>query len=311
MRRLLVNDYLTTIPGTRTFWHDLQEWFAMTYVGGDYGSLAEAAAQAAAAEKTDLIIRNGSWFGPIEADVPTISLIQDIHIAGAVREMQDTVVAGSRAVVFNSEFTASKYEMCKTMAGTIKVIPLPIDFSVFEPGNPMGLQQALSLPDNCICWIGAQSEIKGYDIFLQIVRRNPDLHFVAVFKDQVPDYVPPNMRAFCLLTHEELVKVIGACRVGLCTSRMESQHLAGVEMGACGLPMVAPPVGTYFERENMPGLVVKDPTTESLASAVRACLSSESNPQHNRDFWQREFDKDIIRSQWAALIEEVECSGRS
>ncbi|MHC4608159.1 MAG: glycosyltransferase, partial [Planctomycetota bacterium] len=190
------------------------------------------------------------------------------------------------------------------------VIPLPVDFDVFEPGNPMGLQQALSLPDNCICWIGASvaaaGEIKGWPTFLQIARLNPDLNFVALFKHAAPPYGPPNMRLLTRLKHSELVKVIGACRVGICTSKIESQHLAGIEMGACGLPMVAPPVGVYWQRDDMPGIVVDEATPEAYATAIRAALGNTGDPQATRSYWEKEFSPDVVRAKWAELIKEVE-----
>ena len=326
MKRLLVNDMLSALPAHKTFWNDLMEWFDCEFVGGSFDGLVYEADKMAGEVDTSLIIRNSTYFAPLKASetIPTISLLQDIMEDGPQREMQEAVILISAATVFNSNFTLDKYRMdydskqAKDMrlndivakrAGW-RVIPLPVDFSLFEPGNPMGLQQALSLPDNCICWIGASQgaagQIKGWDIFLSIVRQNPDLHFVAVFKDAMPEYVPPNMRAFVRVSHEELVKIIGACRVGLCTSRMESQHLAGIEMGACGLPMIAPPVGTYFGRDDMHGLLVEEQTPEQFTRAIRQALGLRGPPDETREYWKKEFDRPIIRSAWADLIREVE-----
>jgi glycosyltransferase involved in cell wall biosynthesis len=331
MRRLLVNDMLTSIPGTKTFWHDLIEWFAMDFVGGDYSTLAEDAAEQIAGDGS-LIIRNASWFPPIETPVPQISLLQDIFEEGPAREMQMSVIrpegyAESKtmrlAVVYNSEFTKSKYVLDvkgfppEFMTNRERVIPLPVDFDLFEPQNAMGLQQRLGLPDGAVCWIGSQHPIKGYDIFIQIVRANPDIPFVGVFKDQAPAYGPPNLRAFTRLPHDELVKVIGACRVGLCTSRSETQHLAGIEMGACGLPMVAPPVGVYWNRDDLPGVVVQ-PGGESIdggynhySTGIRMTLGEANDPQQIRAYWKKEFSRSVVMAQWVALVQEVECSGRS
>jgi len=309
MTRLLVNDCLTTIPGTRTFWHDLQEWFGMQFVGGDYSELATIAD--AKARAASLIVRNASWFDVIPASVglPTISLLQDIFDPGPQREMQERVIAASHLTVFNSQFTASKYQSDPSKH-IGRIIPLPVDFSLFEPGNAMGLQQALLLPDNCICWIGASQgaagQIKGYDALLRIVRHNPDMSFVTVFKDAVPEYAPPNMRMYSRLPHDELVKIIGACRVGLCTSQSETQHLAGIEMGACGLPLVVPPVGTYWARDDMPGAVVGETETEAYTAALRATLKHPGDPQKTREYWQREFSTKVVLEQWAGLIKEVE-----
>jgi len=180
----------------------------------------------------------------------------------------------------------------------------------------MGCQQALGLPDGCVCWIGASQgaagQVKGYNILLAIVRQNPDIPFVCVFKDRQPEYPPPNMRCYTRLTHAELVRVIGACRVGLCTSRMESQHLAGIEMGACGLPMVAPPVGVYWKVDhNMPGMIVPaNPTVADYSQSLRLFLAQHGPDIDGiRGYWRKEFDKTVIKAQWEKLVAEVECSG--
>jgi len=82
-------------------------------------------------------------------------------------------------------------------------------------------------------------------------------------------------------------------------------------MGACGLPMVAPPVGVYFEREDMPGAVVAEPTVENFSTAIRSVLDCPGHPAAIRDYWYREFSIEVIRKQWETLVSEVECSGQS
>jgi len=329
MRRLLVNDMLSALPAHRTFWNDLQEWFGCEFVGGPYETLAGIADKAAIPAMAEnvhgdlepeepppsLIIRNASYFGPMKSSekVPTICLLQDIFAEGPVREMQEAVLRSSHAIVSNSAFTNSKYcPTIDTSGRQWRVIPLPVDFSLFEPQNAMGCQQALGLPDGCVCWVGATQgpagDVKGFDIFLKIVRMNPDLHFVAVLKDAMPESYPPNLKCYCRLSHEELAKVIGACRVGLCTSRMESQHLAGIEMGACGLPLVVPPVGTYWQRNDLRGiLLVGEPTPANYIAAIRSELAGHGMSANAvREYWAKEFSKDMVRRQWDKLVAEVE-----
>src|SRR5687767_7204959 len=125
-RRLLVNDVESCIPGTRTFWTDLREWFGMEFVGGEYATLANLVDGMMFEHDPDepeetppsLIIRNASWFPPLKASerVPTISLLQDI-LEGDGRKMQEAVIASSVATVCNSFFTASKYQNAKGYVG--------------------------------------------------------------------------------------------------------------------------------------------------------------------------------------------------
>lgn len=323
MRRLLVNDALSQL-GERTFWHDLQDWFGCEFVGGDYDGLIErldgvfSEFSDRGATQFPLMIRNASWFGPINYGGKTISLLQDIFAEGPLREMQEAVIRSSRVVVTNSLFTRAKYVPLTCLPEhdpDLRVIPLPVDFDTFEPGNAMGLQQALGLPDRCIVWVGAHEgaagHVKGWDLFIRVVRTNPDLHFVAVLKDSVPDSFPPNLRCYARLSQPDLARIIGACRVGLCTSRTESQHLAGIEIGACGLPIVAPPVGVYWERKNFPGGTVVEQDPRAYSAAIRNMLTGHWDAQQARAYWFSEFSKDIVRAQWEALVKEVECRPES
>lgn len=320
VRRLLVNDMMSALPDHRTFWHDLQDWFKCEFLGNDFGALAADAGELIASQVTNpygLVIRNASWFGPIPGNTPTISLLQDIAESGPIRDMQNAVIRLSRSVVFNSAFTHSKYWTSQPpYPGTAgHVIPLPVDFDTFEPGNHMGLQQAYSLPDGAVMWIGASEgpagHIKGFDTFVRIVRANPHVPFVGVFKDAMPEYAPPNLRMYARLTHAELARLIGACRVGLCTSLMETQHLAGIEMGACGLPLVVPNVGTYWNRAEMPGVIVEAPTVRDYSAAIRAMLVASGNPNPVRAYWKQEFESSVVRAAWESVVKEVECSGAS
>src|SRR3990167_3449450 len=109
----VVNDYLTTIPGTRTLWHDLCEWVGGEWHGDvDYEWLGyNVEIDAAKSGKPDVLIRNATWFGPIDLNVPTISLLQDIMPEGSVqRAQQVSVCRASRLTVFNSAYTRARYQ---------------------------------------------------------------------------------------------------------------------------------------------------------------------------------------------------------
>ena len=47
------------------------------------------------------------------------------------------------------------------------------------------------------------------------------------------------------------VEVINSCEMLVCTSRVETLHLSGVEASACNLPLVTSDVGIYFNLENL------------------------------------------------------------
>ena len=104
----LVNDMLTCIPGTKTFWHDLLESIPnlidKTNGYTDYNTLATNIENQLKNETPHYIIRNASYFRQIQTKVPTISLLQDITQNHAVCYSSDIVVA-------NSLYTASHYNI--------------------------------------------------------------------------------------------------------------------------------------------------------------------------------------------------------
>ena len=97
VRRLLVNDMLSALPDHRTFWNDLQDWFDMEFVDGEYKDLTDIAQMECGiideweniktgvkeTHRPSLIIRNASYFGPLKTVIPTISLLQDIFEDGS------------------------------------------------------------------------------------------------------------------------------------------------------------------------------------------------------------------------------------
>ncbi len=292
----VVNDHLTCIPGTKTFWHFLVEWFDAHWFGESYDTLAWAAERsiAEAASKPRLIIRNGSyfpWFTTCHR--PVISIIQDIMPYHAhSRELQVNVGLNSDAVVFNSMYTAEHYP---ELAEKSVIIPLGVDFSLFKPDF---------MKDRVfdVCWVGASSAVKGWDHFMKIVTDNEDLKFACIAKDGA-HFLAPNVTFFSRLTSEEIVGVYNSSKVGLCTSTQETQHLAGIEMAACGLSVVAPPVGVYHKLQ---ALWARVSPRDSLVYCIRDQLKSKlSRPDVRQSVQSCGLDLESCRTAWTSLIERI------
>jgi len=110
----LVNDCLTTIPGTKTFWHDLLEWFPGLEDKTDgytkFDHLADKIEKDA--EKNgppDYIIRNATYFRKLHIKTKQIALLQD-HFESPKKLSQLEICNGVDAVVFNSQFTCDAYK---------------------------------------------------------------------------------------------------------------------------------------------------------------------------------------------------------
>ncbi len=293
----IVNDLLTAIPGTRTFWHNLVEWFGGHFFGASYDILTAAVENAIidAVDKPDLIIRNGTYFPWFTTcHKPVISLIQDISpFSAPARELQINVGLNSDRVVFNSTFTQAHYP---ELIHRSIVIPLGTDFSVFKP------TQAEVEFD--VCWVGSSHPIKGWDTLLNMIGENKDIRFACVTKDGA-SYDAPNARFFSHLTTEEIVKVYNSARVGLCTSQTETQHLAGIEMAACGLPIVAPDIGIYHGVKDYELWACKVDRSK-LMQHVRKLLNADISRESVRESARRHnLDLESCKRLWEDLITEV------
>lgn len=240
MNGYLVNDRLTAIPGTRTLWNHLLDGIdgLVDLTGYPYHQLADIAESMAGELRPDYIIRNGAYFRWLNVECPVISFVQDI-LSGSTREMLLEACSASRIVVFNSEYTKMMYpELHMT---DHRVIPIGIDETIFRPCDPDP-----EIPEGAVLWIGSGHRVKGFDLACQLSRES-DRPWVFVMKDDTP--VPVDgASVYRSISQERLASISSACSVGVCTSTEETQHLAGIESGMCGVPLVTTNVGAYYGR---------------------------------------------------------------
>jgi glycosyltransferase involved in cell wall biosynthesis len=260
-----------------------------------YPLLAGRVEALATANKPGVIIRNGTWFGPIDLKVPTISLIQDIMPANSYQRAEQVRVARQSALtVFNSAYTKSKYPELANI--TSRVIPLSVDFDLFSP------RKVSPLAD--ICWIGAASWVKGWDVLGEIIRAMPTRTFALVLKDSSHGTVPDNVRVFNRISHTDLPLIILGCQVGLCTSREETQHLAGIEMAGCGLPVVAPNVGAYYsEKQGWNGWCMNRSDVSAIEWVMAtACPPGGTNNRVREAVMAAGFTRDACKAAWKEAV---------
>ncbi len=238
MKGWLVNDRLTAIEGTRTFWHHLLEAIPglVAKAPGTYRGLAEQVEAEEREERPDYIIRNAAYFRALNVRCPVISFVQDIVYGSTRRDLIEACEA-SRFVVFNSEYTRSRYP---ELDGCIShVIPIGTDGNLFK-------RKPVEAEVDSVLWVGSKHAVKGFDaaVRLAVESARP---WVFVMKDDA-NVTLPNVTTFHRIPQEHLASIAALCAVGVCTSTEETQHLAGIEMGLCGLPLVATNVGIYHNR---------------------------------------------------------------
>ena len=236
MRGWLVNDRLTAIPGTRTLWNHLLTEVPelVDKTTGTYAGLAESIEFDAAREAPDYIIRNAAYFRWLDVPCPVISFVQDV-LEGSPRTLLIGACEASRLVVFNSEYTRAAYP--ELHAADYRIIPIGTDERLFVERDVD--------KDGSVLWVGSGHSVKGFNLACQLAIESAR-PWVFVLKDDAK--VPPIGTVYRRIPQWRLAELASAAAVGVCTSREETQHLAGIEMGMCGLPLVATPVGVYHER---------------------------------------------------------------
>jgi glycosyltransferase involved in cell wall biosynthesis len=293
----LVNDTLTCIPGTKTFWHDLLEnvpgLVDKTDGNTSFNVLPHKIVEYANAEGVpDYIIRNASFFNKINLTVPTISLLQDLGHG------RMDVCNSSTVVVFNSPYTKAMYGNSVTAPSVI--IPLGVDFNLFKPDK--SYKEELGILDNSILYVGSSDyHPKGFDKMLDLIH-NSDYNFCLVMKDDFK-MEHPRVKVFNKINHDLLVKVINSCSLLVCTSVVETQHLGGLEAAACNIPLVVTNVGMYYDMVDGPwGVKVLD---GDFKSKINNVLTNIDKFHPRKFFLDKGYDKVGCMDKWNKLINTI------
>ena len=297
----IVNDCLTCIPNVKTFWHDLLDWFPNLedkcdgYT--DYSILASKIE--AAPDRPDYIIRNASYFRKLSIDVPTFCLVQDTMD----NPIQTEVLNSSTCVVFASKETHNLYKG-RINPKNVRVIEQSSDFNFFKP---IPEKHPDVLP-NSIIFIGDSScEKKGFHRVLDLIELMTDSNFCLVMKDDTSiDTIPPHsrdrVRIFNKVDRNTVRLLINSSVCAICTSGNEEGHFAGIEIGACDVPMVARPMGCYLDRKEDKtwGLIADD---EDFPKAIRS-VTNNRNLFSPRKYYSKEYTLERCREKWIEMVEE-------
>jgi len=295
----LVTDGLTAIPNTRTFWHDLLDWFPdlIDKTGGNtpWAILPiNVEREAQLKGNPDYIIRNCTYFRRLNLNVKTYSLLQDIK----PNSQQIEVANHSDVVVFNSEYTRSHY--LNTIHSKSVIIPLGVNSNVFTSQNNQAVELGI-LPDS-ILFVGAATEYpKGFDLLMSIIN-NTNYNFCLVMKDGFK-LNHPRVRVFNRVSQEKIAKIYNSCKMVLCTSRTETQHLVGIEAGFCGVPTIATNVGFYYNLEHGEW-GRKANNLDEFKKQIEYVINNQDE-FNTRDYFLREgFDVSSCKESWSKIINE-------
>lgn len=300
----LINDTLTCIPNTKTFWHDLLENISglkdMTFGHTPFPTLAEKIELCLKTEiNPDYIIRNATFFRPIETEIPQICLLQDFYNYEHFMSEQIKVIDSCAMTVINSPFIYNQV-ITYLKGKKVKMIPMGVDFNFFDPDKHLYEPQDL-LP-NSILFVGAATIWpKGFDTLMKVVD-NTNYNFVFVMKDDFKtDH--PRIKVFNRINQTHLRSIMKQCRMTICTSQMETFHLGGIESCAMNLPLVTTNVGIYNSlEENGWGLKCD---TENIVEKIDFMFNNINTFSPRQTMLEHKLDKIQCMNSWKQLIEEI------
>jgi glycosyltransferase involved in cell wall biosynthesis len=298
----LVNDCLTCIPNTKTFWHNLLEWvpeiedktngytnfsILANKIEEDYNKLLE---------KPKLIIRNATYFRKLNLNVKTISLLQDPYDENtALFQNQIDVCNNSNFVVFNSEYTKNKYS--RFINKPYDIIEIGTDSDLFKPSKQIKKNK------NTIVYVGSSDEAhKGFSLVLDLINKT-NYNFILVMKDGF-QLLHERVKIYNSIDQQKLSEILNFSDVLICTSKNETLHLAGIEAAFCNTPIVASDVGIYNKIKNDKrwGVVVDNYNTDSYIDAINFVLNN-NNLQPRNCMFDNELSKDNCKNKWQNLIQ--------
>jgi len=307
MKGWLVNDCLTCIPGTLTLWHNMLSSIPglEDRTGGytNYAILADKIEYEyrTTEEKPKYIIRNGSYFRKLNIDIPTFCLIQDTMN----NPMQTEVINSCDVVVFPSKFTYNAYKD-RINPKRVEIIQNGADFTFFRP---MSERYPAVLP-NSIIFIGDSSiEKKGFHRVLDIIRKMPEMNFCLVMKDdttlaKIPLEHRHRVRIFNKVSALVVRALINSSVCAICTSGNEEEHISGIEIGACNVPMVSRPLSRYLDDKADIQWGVIAENDDEFPQKIRYVLQ---NPQlfSPRDYYIGKYSTAISMQKWGQLVKDL------
>lgn len=266
----------------------------------DFRILADKIEKAVVDEGSpDYIIRNATFFRKLNILCPQISFLQDCY---DIKEQQLSACNSSKAVVCNSNYVYEQYKDYLT-TNIIEIVPIGIDFDVFKPITDVSeIRTELNILPNSLLYVGSTSNYpKGFNFVMDMVN-STDYNFCFVMKDTF-SINHPRIKVFNKVNHKLLVKIYNCCELLLCTSLIETLHLAGMEAAACNIPLLVTNVGIYHNRPS--GVWGINSSIDDFRDNIKYILNNKNIFSPRKYFFENGFDKKSCMDKWFKLINKV------
>lgn len=283
MKTVIVNDYVGPLSGEReNFWTWLVKELPATPIS--FAQLTIPLEEAIKKENPDIIINNALWGFTFPGRF-TITILQDPYIGMQEAlgmdlseriEKQKRALQSSQIMVAVSNYIADSYKDC----GEFKVIPIGTDPELFRPMDKQAMRKKHGIPSDrmVMIYVGSHDSVKGWEEITKEIDKKTTF-WILVLKD-FAETDRENTKVFHRIEQEQLAEIYSCADFFVSKSVCESGGLAAIEALFCGVPVLTPKVGLFWDWDPP----MKDPRQEAF---------------------DRKLDKDTCVKSWKTLIEEV------
>ena len=265
-RIALINDFKTRIPGTRTFWHFLEDILGAHFISTKKWFWRKKLAKL----NPDVIIQNAFWGDLKISKKPVIMLIQDNYHALMKNNFLDKETCIKHIEQIKSAVDASEFVVVnvKSLLGSYNIspekgcwIPMGVDSSIFYPSAAERVQtrKELGITGYCKMFVGDETLIHGWDQVKLKIQEDANIEWILVSKNKPFSLTGKNIRKFCNVDHNMLRKLYNASDLFFARG---SIGLPAIEAMLCGKKVdISHDIG-YFEEwypEN------NDPRSEAIS----------------------------------------------
>lgn len=266
-RIALINDFKTRIPGTRTFWHFLEDILDAHFISFKKWFWRKHLTNF----NPDVIIQNAFWGDLKISKKPIIMLVQDNYHALMKHGFLDQAVCIEHIQQIKSAINVSEFVVVNvnSLLGLYDIspkkacwIPMGVDSSVFYPSPTERAQtrKELGITGHCNMFVGDETLIHGWDQVKLKIEEDNDVEWILVSKNKPFSLIGKNIRKFCNIDHDMLRKLYNASDLFFARG---SIGLPAIEAMLCGTKVdITHDIG-YFEDwypEN------KDPRSEAISA---------------------------------------------
>lgn len=250
-----------------------------------------------------IVLQNASFIDLVAKDKFNMVFLQDnLRKMGKVSYQQESNLNLADVHITNSINTAADYPEYY-----FRVISLGVNAELFKSGDKLAMRQKLGIKTEKVgIFVGDLTEVKGWNSIKKVIDDHREITWIIVSKD-VEKYIADNVIMFNRIDQETLVTLHQASDFFILGSPVETQCLAAVEAGMCGLPIIMHNVGIFAdfsEEEKLQCGIFGD----DFEAALTEIFKRKFDPR--KILLEKELDVEGMIKKWWNLIAEIQVKNK-